>query len=110
MKYKGTVLYRITEPEGTLLIKVNISVNEVISFVSSFTERATRKAQREREQVNYGWHNALRCGDRSWCYQNIPSSIMWKTEIHHSWEDGGVMFLLDPEEHFKITRNERRHK
>lgn len=49
----------------------------------------------------------LRSTDRTWCYRNIPSSITWKTERHHDWEDGGRMYLLTKEEHILRHRREK---
>ena len=51
----------------------------------------------------------IRAKDREWVMQNIPSSIWWKTQIHHVWEDGARMYLLSKLEHIKQTREERKH-
>lgn len=41
----------------------------------------------------------LRHLDKAWCYRNIPSSIVWNTEIHHDWENEGIMYLLSHKDH-----------
>jgi hypothetical protein len=37
--------------------------------------------------------------DKQWIAYNIPSSLWWKLDMHHNWEDGGRMYLLTPKEH-----------
>lgn len=110
MKYKTTTLLTLTDEEGTLLVRVNVSGGEVISFVTPFTDKKITMGRRQREITKFREHNSIRCSDRSWCYQNIPSTILWKTEAHHDWNNSGGMYLLDPEEHRRITRKERGQK
>ena len=49
----------------------------------------------------------LRKQDRTWCYQNIPSSIMWFVQIHHDWDDGDRMYLLTKAEHILRHRGKK---
>ena len=49
----------------------------------------------------------LRVTDRKWVQRNIPSSIVWNTQVHHDWEDGGRMYLLTKGEHILRHRREK---
>ena len=48
----------------------------------------------------------IRKTDKSWVYRNIPSSIVWHTEIHHNWANNGTMYLLTKGEHILKHRRE----
>jgi hypothetical protein len=49
----------------------------------------------------------MRDRDNKWVRNFIPSSIWWKTEIHHDWKDGGRMYLLTKGEHILWHRREK---
>ena len=52
----------------------------------------------------------IRGVDNMWVLHNIPSSIAWKTVIHHDWSDGGRMYLLTKGEHSIKTTEERKNE
>lgn len=55
-------------------------------------------------------HVNLRRLDREWVHTHIPSSIWWNTEIHHDWENDGIMYLLTKNEHILRHRREKNGK
>ena len=62
------------------------------------------KEQREK----YKEKNLLRQKDKLWVANNIPSSIWWFSEVHHDWNNGGVMYLLTKGEHILRHRKEKK--
>jgi hypothetical protein len=41
----------------------------------------------------------IRQTDRVWVCKNIPSTMWWGSEVHHDWDNGGVMYILTLKEH-----------
>ena len=102
MKTKGFSLYSQGE-EGALLQVIQHINEEGLVYALSFSYRS-------RADVRYNQKVKTRNKDKTWIYHNIPSSIWWHTAMHHEWKNGGVMFLLTPEEHRKITKREVRER
>lgn len=67
-----------------------IGIHENIKvFTGSFTFGGEEQKRRHK----------IRSSDKSWVIHHIPSSIWWFNEVHHDWEDGGRMYILDKKEH-----------
>ena len=45
------------------------------------------------------YKSTTRNKDWRWVASNIPSSIWWGKQIHHDWENGARMYILDKKEH-----------
>ena len=83
--------------------KIPLRINENGNFYNtggSFDFFDTKKIYEEkRNKVK------IRGADREWVFRNIPSSIVWATQIHHDWVDGARMYLISKGEH--ILRGRR---
>jgi hypothetical protein len=76
--------------------KGNIRENIYFNYIDKAN---TRKKYIEKTRI--------RDNDNKWVRNYIPSSIWWKTEIHHDWKDGGRMYLLTKGEHILRHRREK---
>jgi len=76
-----------------------------------FSARGTYNYQNQAERyIKDKDKSRIRITDKQWCYRNIPSSIVWNTEIHHNWGDNGTMYLLTKGEHILRHRREKDEK
>jgi len=100
MKYKNLKNIRHTEDGITGMISVRCNQKGVIFTTASFFKENITPKRLLRKRIR---HN-----DWEWVLYNIPSSIAWKTVIHHDWEAGARMRLITPEEHRKIHHATKR--
>ena len=89
--------------------KQHWSVVVVITKIGNFQGKGTILTDCSYEDISEKRKRRgyIRIKDREWVYRNIPSTIAWKTQIHHDWEDGARMYLLSKGEHILRERREK---
>jgi len=101
MRVKGFGIFNQGEEGAILQVRQFVNENGFIRFPTLSV----------RSKTNYkGGKDKIRALDKTWVYHNIPSSIWWYTEVHHDWENGGIMFLISKEKHKEITKKEVRKR
>lgn len=84
------------------VVKVYCNGGGKVLFSTHFKSTGRSMARKRKD--------AMRTKDNAWVNSNIPSSIVWNTQIHHDWGDRGRMYLVSEGEHRKITKNENKNR
>ena len=88
---------------GRFFVRIRVSIYDTGGF-----QRTGEQIEVENTKTrNTKRKDVIRGNDRSWVHNHIPSSIAWKTQIHHDWENGGIMYLLTRGEHILRHRSEK---
>lgn len=104
MKKKSFGLLSGTEEGWSWDIRTQIKENEAFNAKGMFNIRNT-----EEQYEKYREKRLIRHKDRFWVINNIPSSIWWFSEVHHDWNNDGVMYLLTKGEHILRHRREKQN-
>lgn len=107
-KVKMFQLFRMGEEGAVLAINLRVSRKGNLSCSDAYTTKEVKQKGEKRNWELNAKKIRMRINDNRWVHNHIPSSIWWETVVHHDWKNGGVMYLLTPEEHSVITRKERR--
>ena len=104
---KHFILFRIGEEGAVLRIFLHVSKKSNLSYTDAYATKEVIQIADKRNRERNVKKILIRNKDAKWVRTHIPSSIWWKTVIHHDWKNGGIMYLLAPQKHKEITRKER---